>query len=72
MLEEKKYSIGIVGGYGKMGSFFSDIFRKHTSQVFQWGRKSPESLEEFCKEKDIIIVCVPIDKTEEIRNKLIQ
>lgn len=58
-----KKSIGIVGGKGKMGAFFAEVFTRHGLDVSIWSRSDTLSLEEFCKTPDIIMVSVPIDQT---------
>jgi len=61
-----KFSIGIVGGRGIMGKFFESVFLRYGIQTSVWSRKSEETLEEFCKKLDIIMVSVSIDVTEKI------
>lgn len=58
-----RYSIGIIGSSGIMGSFFVQVFRRYGVEVFEWGRKSNISLRKFCTRPDIILVSVPIDRT---------
>lgn len=65
-MQKQKYSVGIIGGNGIMGKFFHSVFLRHGVTSFIWGRNHSKSLQEFCKTVDIIMVSVPIDKTEEI------
>ncbi len=63
-------SIGIIGGKGKMGAFFAEVFLRHGMKVSVWSREDNVSLEDFCKTPDIIMVSVPMDKTKEIISKI--
>jgi prephenate dehydrogenase len=65
-----KYSVGIIGGKGIMGSFFRKIFEKNNVKTFIWSRSSKLSLRDFCSLPDIIMISVPIDKTIDIIKKV--
>ncbi|NKQ38041.1 MAG: prephenate dehydrogenase [Methanosarcinales archaeon] len=71
-----KKQILIIGGTGKMGQFFIPIFKKHEFSVLIWGKSGrrdiaekmgvefAEDLDFAIKKSDIVIISVPIDKTE--------
>jgi len=66
----KKPVIGIIGGRGKMGQYFKALFEKDGYKVLISGRKTPLTHIQLAKKADVVIVSVPIDKTEEIIKKV--
>jgi prephenate dehydrogenase len=59
-------TIGIIGGSGKLGSKFAELFQKNGYQVLIAGRKTKLTYLELTKKSDVIFVCVPIANTVEI------
>ncbi|MFH0966318.1 MAG: prephenate dehydrogenase/arogenate dehydrogenase family protein [Methanobacteriota archaeon] len=55
--------VGIVGGTGQMGSFFTRVFEKGGHTVRVSGRKTPVTSEDLARESDIIIISIPIHLT---------
>jgi len=73
-MKNKNPIIGIVGGKGKMGNWFRNLFEKERLKVIISDKKTRLSNAELAKKADIIIVSVPIDVTvkviKEIRDKV--
>jgi prephenate dehydrogenase len=55
--------IGIIGGYGAMGSLFSEVFERAGHEVLRSGRRTPLSNEEIARMSDCVMVAVPIRET---------
>jgi len=55
--------IGIIGGKGKMGSWFKNFFKDNGLKVIISDRKTKISNIELAKKADIVIVSVPISET---------
>ncbi|MFP4193509.1 MAG: bifunctional chorismate mutase/prephenate dehydrogenase [Desulfosalsimonas sp.] len=53
----------IVGGYGEMGRYFEACFSRAGYHVRLMGRNDWERAEELCRDADLAIVSVPIEKT---------
>ena len=62
----KKPLIGIIGGKGKMGSYFVDFFKRNKYEVLVSDRKTELSNEALAKKADVVIVTVPVDRTTEV------
>ncbi|MFW6080415.1 MAG: bifunctional chorismate mutase/prephenate dehydrogenase [Desulfosalsimonas sp.] len=60
----------IVGGYGEMGRYFKACFTRAGYHVRLMGRNDWERAEELCKDADLAIVSVPIEKTGQIVTEL--
>ena len=58
--------IGIVGGTGKMGKWFAQLFIKAGYEVLVAGRKTSLTSVEIARQCDVVIISVPIEKTVEI------
>lgn len=58
--------VGIVGGTGRMGRFFADIFVRAGYQVAVAGRRTPRSARHLAAECDIVMVSVPIRQTVQV------
>lgn len=58
--------IGIIGGRGRMGNYFSQFFEHNGYKVIISGRQTPLTNIELAKKADVVIVSVPIDKTEQV------
>ncbi|PIR55162.1 prephenate dehydrogenase/arogenate dehydrogenase family protein [Candidatus Peregrinibacteria bacterium CG10_big_fil_rev_8_21_14_0_10_36_19] len=58
--------IGIIGGNGKMGKLFAHFFKKNGIKILISDRDTKLTNTELAQRSDIIILSVPIDKTEQI------
>ncbi len=58
--------IGIIGGKGRMGAAFAQFFREHGDEVLISDRRTALSNRKLAKTANVIIVSVPIDKTEKV------
>lgn len=58
--------VGIIGGNGRMGLYFANIFRKAGYKVISSDRKTKLTNKELAKKADIVIVSVPIDVTVKV------
>lgn len=65
-MTKSKPIIGIIGGTGKMGQWFTQFFKSQNLDVIISGRKTKLTNLELTKKADIIIVSVPISKTQTI------
>ncbi len=63
-------TIGIIGGTGKMGQWFTQFFQDRGLTVLIAGRKTAISIEAVAKKADIIIVSVPISETQNVIRKI--
>jgi prephenate dehydrogenase len=64
--------VGIIGGTGQMGIFFSRVFREAGHQVLVSGRKTPLTNRDLAVQSDILIISVPIHSTIPVINEIIQ
>ncbi|PKL58863.1 MAG: prephenate dehydrogenase/arogenate dehydrogenase family protein [Methanomicrobiales archaeon HGW-Methanomicrobiales-4] len=55
--------VGIIGGTGQMGSFFTRVFEDAGHEVTVSGRKTLITSEDLAKDSDILIISVPIHST---------
>lgn len=62
----KKPIIGIIGGKGKMGNYFVNFFERNKYEVIISDQKTELSNTEVAKRADVVIISVPIDRTEEV------
>ncbi len=53
----------IVGGYGEMGRYFESCFSAAGYQVRLMGSQDWDRVEELCRDVDLAVVSVPIEKT---------
>lgn len=67
----KKPSIGIIGGNGRMGQWFTKFFESKGINVLTSGTKTKLSNQSLVKKSDIVIVSVPIAKTQEVIKSII-
>jgi prephenate dehydratase/prephenate dehydrogenase len=58
--------IGIIGGKGKMGQYFADFFVKAGFEVLVSDAGTKTTNKELAKKADVVIVSVPMDKTEAV------
>ncbi len=59
-------TVGIVGGTGKMGDWFADLFRLHGLAVFCSGRRTEFRARDLARRCDVVIVSVPVADTVKI------
>jgi len=64
----KKYTIGMIGGKGKMGHCLEPIFKRHCHEILF---SDESNSEEVVKASDIVIFTVPITKTVSVIESLI-
>jgi prephenate dehydrogenase len=62
--------VGIIGGTGKMGKFFSRVFTRAGYEVLVSGRRTSLSREELAAQCDIVIVSVPIRDTVQVIDEI--
>jgi len=56
----------IVGGAGQMGRFFASLFRKSGYEIRILTEEDWDKAKKLCKDIDLCLICVPIEKTEDI------
>ncbi len=66
MKTTKKPVIGIIGGNGKMGQWFTKFFEESGHKVLVSGRKTKLTTLGLVKKSDIIVLSVPIAQTLEV------
>lgn len=66
MRESKKPLIGIIGGKGRMGSWFKNFFEKQGLKVIISDKDTKLSNIDLAKKSDIVIISVPIDVTKKV------
>ncbi|MCK5605589.1 prephenate dehydrogenase/arogenate dehydrogenase family protein, partial [Candidatus Pacearchaeota archaeon] len=59
-----KKLIGIIGGNGKMGQYFTDFFEKNGYSVIISDKRTKLTNQQLAKKADVVIVSVPIGITE--------
>ncbi len=62
----KKPIIGIIGGKGKMGKAFARFFVELGYEVIVSDLKTKLKPLELVRKSDVVIISVPIDKTEQL------
>jgi prephenate dehydrogenase len=62
-LRSEKKRVGIIEGTGKMGAFFSHVFRRAGFLVLCSGRSTDLTNRSLAEESDIVVVSVPIRST---------
>lgn len=63
MEKSKNPTIGIIGGRGRFGGWFKNLFEGQGMKVIVSGRNTKMTHIELAKQADIVIVCVPIPAT---------
>ena len=58
--------IGIIGGTGKMGKWFAQLFMKVGYEVLISGRTTPLTAIDIAKQCDVVVISVPIEKTIDV------
>lgn len=59
-------TIGIIGGTGKLGSKFAELFKSEGYKVLISGRSTPLTNRELTKKSDVIFICVTIANTTDV------
>jgi len=59
----EKPKVGILGGTGRMGSWFADLVKAYASEVFRVGRTTRITPAEIARECDVVVISVPIAQT---------
>jgi prephenate dehydrogenase len=59
-------TVGIIGGTGRMGSWFAKFFERQGAKLLCAGRKSELTPVALAKQSDVVIVSVPIVDTERV------
>ncbi|MBI2430444.1 MAG: prephenate dehydratase [Candidatus Levybacteria bacterium] len=70
-MKTEKPIIGIIGGNGKTGQWFTRFFQDHDIPVLIAGRKTPLSFKDLVKKADIVIVSVPISQTQRVLKQIV-
>ena len=55
--------VGIVGGTGRMGSWFAALLEPYGSEVFRVGRKTDLTPAEMVRRCDVVVISVPVVQT---------
>ena len=58
--------IGIIGGRGEMGKYFTEFFERNGFKVIVSGRRTKLTNLQLTKKADVVIVSVPIGVTEKV------
>lgn len=58
--------VGIVGGTGRMGSWFADLVERQGFEVFRTGRKTKLTPRDMARQSDVVVVSVPIADTMKV------
>jgi prephenate dehydrogenase len=62
----KRPKVGIVGGTGRMGSWFADLLEGAGSEVFRVGRRTELTAAEIARECDVVVISVPVADTVKV------
>ena len=60
------FNIGIIGGTGGIGKWFSGFFKKEGYTVYVSGRKTGMNMSEMAQKCQVVIVSVPIGVTSQV------
>lgn len=63
--------VGIIGGLGRMGSWFSGFFRRHGLEVVVSDKNTPLTNKMLVESSDVVVFSVPINITEEVIESLL-
>jgi len=63
-------TVGIIGGAGRMGTWFSGFMEQCGMVVMSTGRDGPHSLEEVAEACRVVVISVPIRKTVSIIRRM--
>ena len=62
----RRPKIGIVGGTGRMGSWFADLLEGAGTQVCRVGRRAGRTAAEIVRECDVVAISVPVADTVKV------
>jgi len=62
--------VGIVGGTGRMGSWFADLVERQGLEVFRTGRKTKLTPQDMVQQSDVVVVSVPIADTIKVISEI--
>lgn len=68
----KPQRVTIIGGKGMMGSFFAQKLSAAGHQVTILGHSDWDKAEELLADKDLVLICVPIEYTTEVIQKTVK
>ncbi len=71
-MKKTKPIIGIIGGTGKMGQWLTQFFQDNQVPILVADRKTKLTPQELTKKADIIIVSVPISKTQDVLTEIVK
>ena len=63
---DNKLILGVIGGKGKMGAFFSELLKNEVEEIIISDLDTELSNKELVKKSHVIIVTVPITKTKKV------
>lgn len=58
--------VAVIGGTGRMGTWFSHILEPHCREIMRVGRKTQITPERAAIECDVLVFCVPIKETVKV------
>ena len=67
---KKKITVGIIGGTGEMGQWFTKFFKKNGCKVIIASRTTKLTCTKCASKADVVIISVPIDKSIEVIKKI--
>lgn len=70
-MKTQKPIIGIIGGTGKTGQWFTHFFQNNGLTVITAGKKNQKLIKPLVKKADIVIVSVPISETQNVIKKIV-
>lgn len=71
MIVSRKFSVGVIGGTGKTGGQFADLFRKAGFRVRVTGQKTKAKNAKLIRDSDIVLFALPLSRAAEImKNEL--
>ena len=62
--------VGIVGGTGRMGSWFGGLLEQSGLEVLRVGRRTPLTPDRMASRCDVVVISVPISRTVEVIGKI--
>jgi len=66
----KKKLVGIIGGKGRMGSYFAQFFERNGYEVLVGDKGTKLTNVQLAKKADVVMVSVPISKTQAVIDKV--
>lgn len=69
-MDERLFRVGIIGGHGKFGAWFSSLFQALGHEVYLCDIGSKMSQAELVACSDVIMVCTPIEISSDVINSL--